>query len=451
MPGGKWVALGTVALVALFALACAPPGTPTPTPSPRAQGIHTTEDMRARYERWPEEYKFALDGDTVVLFAYPSPIIDWAGFAFINHMPWVSSVTLGRPISVVLADGTVVPAQPELEHTIFGERLTVRSKYNTDEARARLEGVLADEEMMRRILQGPAAAATTPTPPDPATRDALGRIGQSGSGIGEVVPGFGGFSLDPKDNSIAYVYMLDPSQQALAEEAARIMVGNERFARDIREVRVLRADYSISQLNEWYGRMRSLVWSVQGLTWTDLDEGHNRIAIGMKTRRGALQDMERILTSLGIPLDAVNIHVGSAKAGQPYQPSPLPSDPVLRSLRVWVEAPSEVASDVPVPLVMRVKNVDAKPVQLEYGLGHQFVVTRPDGTYVWSSTSEMGIIDDVGRILTLGPGEEISFNWEWRQWDDQGEPVPPGSYLVYGVFDAYPEVPAEPVMLSILP
>ena len=48
-------------------------------------------------------------------------------------------------------------------------------------------------------------------------REAIRTIAQAGPG--EVVPGFGGLFLGPNDNSIVYVYMLDPSQQEAAEEA----------------------------------------------------------------------------------------------------------------------------------------------------------------------------------------------------------------------------------------
>ncbi|MDP3062897.1 MAG: hypothetical protein Q8O40_06780, partial [Chloroflexota bacterium] len=76
--------------------------------------------------------------------------------------------------------------------------------------------------------QGPYSIPTptpTPTPPEPAVREAIQRLTTPG-GISEVVPGFGGYFLDPQDNSIVYVYMLDPTQQALAEEAARILLGS---------------------------------------------------------------------------------------------------------------------------------------------------------------------------------------------------------------------------------
>ena len=67
-----------------------------------------------------------------------------------------------------------------------------------------------------------------------------------------MVPGFGGLFLDPNDNAIVYVYMADSSQQEAAEESARIILGRERFEQEIREVRVLQAQYSMRQLSTWY-------------------------------------------------------------------------------------------------------------------------------------------------------------------------------------------------------
>lgn len=160
--------------------------TPTPTPRPATDGIHTPQDMKAQYERWPEGYKFAVEQDVVVLFAYPSPMVDWAGFAFVNHIPSVSSVTLGKPFSIVTADGNVAPAWPNREETMFSERLIVLRRYNSEEGNARLEGVLADEVLMRSILQRkavpplstdtltPAPTVTVAGTPPPAPQGVLG-------------------------------------------------------------------------------------------------------------------------------------------------------------------------------------------------------------------------------------------------------------------------------------
>lgn len=298
----------------------------------------------------------------------------------------------------------------------------------------------------------PDLPSPTPTPPEPAVREAQRRIATPG-GIGEVVPGFGGFFLDAQDNSIAYVYMLDTTQQALAEEAARIMLGRERFDREIREVRVLQAQYSIGQLGEWYALVSSSVHSVKGLVSTDLNEGENRIALRFVARPGVRQEVEALLDSLGIPREAIIIEVGCTNVGLPYQPPPMPDDSVLQSLKVWVEAPSEVRVGEPVQFILKVKNVAWRILNIDYGdpPTPNFVVTRPDGTLVWSVWCERGIIAGVGRMLTLVPGEVVEFNWRWQQWDGQGGPVLPGAYLVYGVFDTYPEVPAEPVTFRIAP
>ena len=39
--------------------------------------------------------------------------------------------------------------------------------------------------------------------------------------VGTRVPGFGGMYLDPSDNNIMYVYLLDDSQEAAAAEAIK--------------------------------------------------------------------------------------------------------------------------------------------------------------------------------------------------------------------------------------
>lgn len=46
---------------------------------------------------------------------------------------------------------------------------------------------------------------------EPAARAAMYRIHRRGTG--EVVPGFGGMFVDRQDNSIFYVYLLEPDQE----------------------------------------------------------------------------------------------------------------------------------------------------------------------------------------------------------------------------------------------
>ncbi len=91
-------------------------------------GIHTSEDMERQFENWPEGYRLRVNAEVVVLFAYPSPILDWAVAVLIQHIPSVSSVNIGF-------DGN-----------------TDHRDYRSDEAKAALEAVLADEALMTEIM-----------------------------------------------------------------------------------------------------------------------------------------------------------------------------------------------------------------------------------------------------------------------------------------------------------
>ena len=69
---------------------------------------------------------------------------------------------------------------------------------------------------------------------------------------GSAVPGFGGYYPDKNAFGIAHVYMLDTSQLEAARRALEMVVGADRVARDIREVRTVQGLYSMTQLSQWY-------------------------------------------------------------------------------------------------------------------------------------------------------------------------------------------------------
>lgn len=157
-----------------------------------------------------------------------------------------------------------------------------------------------------------ATATTLPTPaPTPATQfrtsdDLLGEANKE-------VPGFGGLFLDPKDNGIVYVYMLDPSQQEEAERAAKNSLDPDLFKR-VRQVRVLQGQYSFIQLREWYDRFNQegTVPNIPELTMSGIDKGKNRIAIGVDNNiyiEKVQKVVEEVLAKLGIPREAVIIRV----------------------------------------------------------------------------------------------------------------------------------------------
>lgn len=92
-----------------------------------AEAVHTPEDMRRNVETWPVDYKYVVDEDTAILFAYPHPTVLWAGAALIRHIPSMSSV-------------------------IFDHRGRVQStRYESEEARVRLEAILDNRAWQARI------------------------------------------------------------------------------------------------------------------------------------------------------------------------------------------------------------------------------------------------------------------------------------------------------------
>lgn len=90
-------------------------------------GIETPKDMQRQYKRHSEEYKYSIDDDLAVMFAYPDPNIRWTGMVFIHHFPSVSEVVLDY-------DGNV----------IF-EQIT------SPLARARMDGLLNDIAFVQRL------------------------------------------------------------------------------------------------------------------------------------------------------------------------------------------------------------------------------------------------------------------------------------------------------------
>lgn len=134
------------------------PSEPTPkvdvaTPFPIFAAVRTAEDMRAQFDSWPDEYKMRIDQDTVVLLAFPSPIIDWAWEASIRHIPSVSSAGIHRPWTVRnTSDGS--RWKEECGEIVLSQEVCIERHYEGENGKARLEAALADPEIMAKILAG---------------------------------------------------------------------------------------------------------------------------------------------------------------------------------------------------------------------------------------------------------------------------------------------------------
>src|SRR3990172_2510762 len=122
-----WAVVALLGITAAVLIATWPRYLPAPYCFP--DSVFTTEDMRARVDCHPKDYKLEITKDTVVLFAFPNPLLDWVGPIFVIHVPSVSEVVLN-------ADGSIFFAG-----------------YNSSEARRAIEDVLNNPELMASILK----------------------------------------------------------------------------------------------------------------------------------------------------------------------------------------------------------------------------------------------------------------------------------------------------------
>ena len=122
-----WAVVALLGITATVLIATWPRYLPAPYCFP--DSVFTTEDMRARVDCHPKEYKLEITKDTVVLFAFPGPMLDWVGPIFVIHVPSVSEVVLSADGSIFFAD------------------------YKSPEARSAIENVLNNPELMASILK----------------------------------------------------------------------------------------------------------------------------------------------------------------------------------------------------------------------------------------------------------------------------------------------------------
>lgn len=121
-------------LCIVLAIGCTPQVTPTQIAGPTSvacfpQSVFTAEDMRARVDCHPDDYKMEINNETVVLFAFPDPLLDWVGPVFVIHVPSVSEVVLDQEGKIVFDD------------------------YKSVDGQNAIAGVLNDEELITRILE----------------------------------------------------------------------------------------------------------------------------------------------------------------------------------------------------------------------------------------------------------------------------------------------------------
>jgi hypothetical protein len=116
-------------------------------------------------------------------------------------------------------------------------------------------------------------------------------------------PGFGGM-FTGEDGQLV-VYLLDPTTLTTARAAIESVFGPSSVPKA--GIRAVRGQYTISQLKRWSERGNKLL-EMPGVVIVDLDEGRNRVMIGLEDETRMPSVVKR-LRSLRIPREAVILEV----------------------------------------------------------------------------------------------------------------------------------------------
>ncbi len=473
-----WVDVRTGA----FTPSSAPPAVPPPVATPDA--VTTTPESRSRWtssfaascvELYSTETlrhrAFAFDGIVESLETRVDPKLPAEGSQS-QELPWVTLKVNQwfkggeSPEVAIWVDPHWLEGGWPLEP---GDRLLVAGEYRwgqppedpfawgcgftqpyTPEAAAQWADAMTEPTATPSIQ----TSTPAPTPVEPVAREALQRIAQAG--LGEVAPGFGGLFLDSSDNSIVYVYMLDPSQQEAAEEAAKIILGRERFEQEIREVQVLQGQYSWDQLLVWYREAQKAVWIVDRVYSSDIDERRNRIVFGVVNEYTEGQVREA-LAKTSVPQEAVVFDVAPKHK---LDDLPVQLDSLIGVL-ISLEFERAVSKGQPVSIEVVLTNESDDTVEFDHGIPfHENVmIFTSDGDQVWAKIRGEVLVGTEGTTQ-LRPGEQVRLPTIWDQRDQDGFALPAGRYLVRGaahigdVFDGFyrpMDFATEPYELVIQP
>jgi hypothetical protein len=128
--------------------------------------------------------------------------------------------------------------------------------------------------------------------------------------ISELAPSFGGFFLE-EGNLVAYATDLNEADAVRVAIESVIPESTVRAHHDGNSqpsILIRRGEFSFAQLREWRDLATANVFELPDAVSVDLDEGRNRLAIGLETGVGQLE-IARELVEHGIPREAVTFEV----------------------------------------------------------------------------------------------------------------------------------------------
>jgi len=118
--------------------------------------------------------------------------------------------------------------------------------------------------------------------------------------VAAVVPGFGGYFLSA--TGAPTVYLASAATRPLAEQALAGFLASRDFT--AADLMVAQGTFDYAQLDAWYRAARPAVFAVPGFVLGDVDEGSNRVRIGVSDA-GAAASVSAAMAQLGIPAGAV--------------------------------------------------------------------------------------------------------------------------------------------------
>jgi hypothetical protein len=147
---------------------------------------------------------------------------------------------------------------------------------------------------------GPGASST----PSFAVGQQAGRSGGVDQhALAQSIPAFGGFFLD---QGVPTVYLTDPSQRGAVASAVSGFLAARGLSAS--QLQVLQARFSYRQLEGFYPKARDAVFANPAAVFSDIDEAHDRVTLGVSSEAAASQ-VRATVAGLGYPAGAVDVVV----------------------------------------------------------------------------------------------------------------------------------------------